>query len=110
MHLNRKLLTGCYTHKKIIAGRQHLRTVEFCSCEEEAVTLLQFDLWPSSPKHPRLAFHIELLRWLNGLLLECHVSVKGFCEALKARQPKLYKMLVTKEVRLYKILKTCYIL
>ena len=79
-------------------GRQHMRTVQFCACEEEAVTLLQYDLWPSSPKHPRLAFHIELLRWLNGLLLECQISAKGFCEALKARQPKLYKVLVTKEV------------
>ncbi|CAG2236403.1 unnamed protein product [Mytilus edulis] len=78
-------------------GRQHMRTLEFCACEDEAVTLLQYDLWPSSPKHPRLAFHIDLLRWLNGLLLECQVSAKGFCEALKARQPKLYKFLVTKE-------------
>ena len=75
-----------------------MRTIRFCACEEEAVTLLQFDLWPSSPKHPCLAFHIELLRWLNGLLLECQISARGFCEALKARQPKLYKCLVTKEV------------
>ncbi|XP_076099472.1 uncharacterized protein LOC143068950 isoform X2 [Mytilus galloprovincialis] len=78
-------------------GRQHLRTIQFCSCEEEAITLLSYNLWPASPKTPHLAFHNDLLRWLNGLLLECHVSVKGFCEALKARQPKLYKMLVTKE-------------
>ncbi|XP_052086482.1 uncharacterized protein LOC127723773 [Mytilus californianus] len=86
-------------------GRQHMRTIEFCACEEEAVTLLQYDLWPSSPKHPRLAFHIDLLRWLNGLLLECQVSAKGFCEALKARQPKLCKFLVTKEGKeIYKLL------
>lgn len=86
-------------------GRQHMRTIRFCACEEEAVTLFQYDLWPSSPKHPRLAFHIELLRWLNGLLLECQISAKGFCESLKARQPKLYRYLVTKEGReIYKLL------
>ena len=82
-------------------GRQHLRNIEFCTCEEEAETLLKYNLWPSSPKHPRLAFHVDLLRWLNGLLLECQVSVKGFCEALKARQPKLYKELVTQEVSIF---------
>ncbi|XP_071180734.1 uncharacterized protein [Mytilus edulis] len=86
-------------------GRQHLRTVQFCTCEEEAETLLRFNLWASSPKHPRLAFHIDLLRWLNGLLLECKVSAQGFCEALKARQPKLYKELVTQEGKqIYKTL------
>lgn len=82
----------------LYSGRQHLRTIQVCSCEEEAVTLLRYNLWPSSPKHPRLAFHTDLLRSLNGLLLECQVSVKGFCESLKSRQPKLYKILVTKEV------------
>ncbi|CAG2250603.1 unnamed protein product [Mytilus edulis] len=38
-------------------GRQHLRHVQFCSCEQEPITLLRFNLWPASPKHPRLAFH-----------------------------------------------------
>ncbi|CAG2209726.1 unnamed protein product [Mytilus edulis] len=95
-----ELCTTSYLKEIVVIddkGRQHLRTIQFCSCEDEAVTLLSYNLWPASPKTPHLAFHMDLLRWLNGLLLECHVSVKGFCEALKARQPKLYKMLVTKE-------------
>ncbi|CAC5374597.1 unnamed protein product [Mytilus coruscus] len=51
-------------------GRQHLRTVQFFTCEEEAETLLRFNLWPSSPKHPRLAFHIDLLCLLRDEIVD----------------------------------------
>ncbi|CAG2250597.1 unnamed protein product [Mytilus edulis] len=86
-------------------GRQHLRHVQFCSCEQEPITLLRFNLWPASPKHPRLAFHVELLMLLNGLLLESHVSVKSFCAVLTARHSKHNAFYATKERQdLYKIL------
>ncbi|XP_061192139.1 uncharacterized protein LOC133200337 [Saccostrea echinata] len=86
-------------------GRQHLRTIEFCTCEEEPVTLIDFDLWPSSPMYPKIAFHFDLLRWLNGLMLESHVSAKSFCEALTARLPKQQKKYTSKEEKeIYKVL------
>ncbi|XP_071150238.1 uncharacterized protein [Mytilus edulis] len=85
--------------------RQHLRHVQFCSCEQEPITLLRFNLWPASPKHPRLAFHVQLLMLLNGLLLESHVLVKSFCAVLTARHSKHNAFYATKERQdLYKIL------
>ncbi|CAG2230013.1 unnamed protein product [Mytilus edulis] len=68
--------------------RQHKRNIQFCKCEPEAVTLVKYRLWPSTTKFPKLAFDMELLKWLYGLLIECHVSCKGFCEALKFRSSK----------------------
>ncbi|XP_062616844.1 uncharacterized protein LOC134278551, partial [Saccostrea cucullata] len=96
-------------HKDLVViddkGRQHLRTIEFCACEEEPVTLLDFNLWPSSPMYPKIAFHFDLLRWLNGLMLESHVSAKSFCEALTARLPKHQKKYTSKEEKeIYKVL------
>lgn len=75
-------------------GRQHLREIEFCSCEPDAVTLLRMDLWAASPKQPRMAFHIDLLKWLNGLLLHSHVSVKSFIDSLNARISKRQRLYV----------------
>ncbi|XP_046546001.1 uncharacterized protein LOC124256103 [Haliotis rubra] len=86
-------------------GRQHIRRFQFCKCELEPITLIKFNLWPASPKHPKLAFHTDLLRWIHGLSVECHVSVKGFCEALSARLPKQHQGFVSLEVKsIYKVL------
>ncbi|XP_063399129.1 uncharacterized protein LOC134683743, partial [Mytilus trossulus] len=91
-------------------GRQHIRSLQFCKCEGEAITLIRYRLWPSSTKFPRIAFHFDLLKWFNGLLIECHLSVKGFCEALKAKSSKhhssyfdypikdIYKVLISETV------------
>ena len=70
------------------SGRQHLRNLQFCYCESSAETLATYNLWPGSPRHPNIAFSIDLLKWLYGLQMESQVSVKGFCDALKARSSK----------------------
>ncbi|VDI48313.1 Hypothetical predicted protein [Mytilus galloprovincialis] len=56
--------------------RQHKRSIQFLKCEPEAVTLVKYRLWPSTTKFPKLAFHMELLKWLYGLLMECHILPK----------------------------------
>ncbi|KAK3590575.1 hypothetical protein CHS0354_039707 [Potamilus streckersoni] len=86
-------------------GRQHKRIIELCWCKSAAVTMIRSYLWPSSPKNPVVGFHIGLLEWMTALLLECHVSTKGFCEALKARLSKHHKGLFDSEFKdVYKIL------
>lgn len=61
-----------------------MKSVQSCTCEEVAECLLQLNI---------LVLHSVL----NGLLLECKVLIKGFCEDLKARQPYLYKESVAQE-------------
>ncbi|KAL3864448.1 hypothetical protein ACJMK2_006132 [Sinanodonta woodiana] len=86
-------------------GWQHKRVMELCGCESAAVTMIRSYLWPSSPKNPILGFHIGLLEWMTALLLECHVSTKGFCEAVKAKLSRHHKGLVDSEFKdVYRIL------
>ncbi len=54
-----------------------------CECEALAITLARANLWPATPKSPQLAFTFELLNLIEGLMLECQVSLKDFWEALK---------------------------
>ncbi|XP_033113345.1 uncharacterized protein LOC117113944 [Anneissia japonica] len=63
-------------------GRCHHLNIKFCSCEEEVTTIIKLNLWPATAKCVKVAFSIELLKWMEVLLLECQVSTKGFCEAL----------------------------
>ncbi|XP_014669631.1 PREDICTED: uncharacterized protein LOC106810710 [Priapulus caudatus] len=63
-------------------GRQHSVQLTVCSCNSAAVTMLRYGLWPSTPTNPQVAFTIELMELLRLLVLECQVSVKGFCEVL----------------------------
>ena len=44
-------------------------------------------IWPASPQYPQLAFTFDLLDHIEALLLECHVAVKDFCEALFFKCP-----------------------
>ena len=46
----------------------------FCSCEPEAVTLVRYNMWPATPVSPKLAFHQDLLLWLEALLLEACIG------------------------------------
>jgi len=62
--------------------------VAFCSCEPEAVTLVRHDMWPASPKNPTLAFHQDLLLWLESLVLEGCIGVDAFCRALDYKRGK----------------------
>ena len=54
-----------------------------CNCESIALTLAQAELWPATPTNPRCAFSFNMLNLVEALLLECQVSLKDFCSALK---------------------------
>ena len=65
-----------------VVGHQHKKMVLFCPCEDDAVTLVKLQLWPGSAKRPQVAFHSKLMILAEMLLLECHVSLKKFCDTL----------------------------
>ena len=69
----------------INAGNQHRLKVQLCMCEAEAITFLRFNLWPATPVRPSLVFEVELLEWLEALLLECCISVQGFCYSIDVK-------------------------
>ena len=54
----------------------------FCCCESEMETLLHAGLFPATPKMPQLAFTVELLDWLEALMLECQVPSQDFVDAI----------------------------
>ena len=51
----------------------------FCSCMEDALTLIQLHYWPSSST----AFSFQLLDWVEALFLECQVSMQDFAAAFE---------------------------
>lgn len=67
-----------------------------CNCEPIAVTLARAELWPATPTNPRCAFTFNLLDWIEALMLECQVSLKDFCAALRFRCP--YHVLNSKDI------------
>ena len=67
----------------MFAGRFHYRLITFCQCEPQVTTLLRFGFWPSSPTKPTRGFSVELLELLCNLMLEAHVSVRGFIQSLR---------------------------
>lgn len=58
--------------------------VSFCkNCDlSDPVRLLQMGYMASSPKQPRTAFSLRLLKHHHAVWLRCAVSTQGFCEAL----------------------------
>ncbi|KAJ8308987.1 hypothetical protein KUTeg_013861, partial [Tegillarca granosa] len=42
-------------------GVQHKVLMEFCKCEKEAVTVIRYGMWPSSPDIPKVIFQRELV-------------------------------------------------
>ena len=46
------------------------------------MTLMRLKLWPGSTTRPILAFHFKLIEFAEILLLECHVSLQKFCDAI----------------------------
>ena len=62
---------------------QHSITFTFCQCFGEVETLIQFELFPATPKRPTVAYSFQLLDYLEALLLECQVAVSDFTAALK---------------------------
>ena len=67
----------------VFQGFQHSVSVSFCSCEPEAVTLVRYNMWPATPANPQLAFHQDLLLWLESLQLEACIGIDAFCRALE---------------------------
>ncbi|KAI8498153.1 hypothetical protein Bbelb_240970 [Branchiostoma belcheri] len=65
------------------SGRPRVIDVDFCPCEPEPCTLLRLGLWAASTEAPATAFSVSLLEWLVVLSLECHISVEGFCNAVR---------------------------
>ncbi|CAK8672115.1 unnamed protein product [Clavelina lepadiformis] len=66
-------------------GFENVVSVQFCYCESEPETLLRLNLWTCSPKKPKLAVSIDLLKYFRALCLEKHLSTEGFCHALENR-------------------------
>ena len=71
-----------FTYNLMLKGRQHQKQVLFCDCENDAVTLMRLKLWPGSVTRPDLAFHLKLMELAEILLLQCHVSLRKFCDAI----------------------------
>ena len=88
-------IVGCVL-QFLLVGMEHSCSVLCCDCEPLSLTLVRARLWPATPQFPKYAFSFDLLDWAEALLLECHVSLKDFCEALYYRCP--YEVL---EVNLY---------
>ena len=63
-------------------GHQHKKMILFCPCENDVVTLVKLRLWLGSATRPKVAFHFKLMKLAEILLLECHVSLKKFCDSL----------------------------
>ena len=70
-------------------GVEHEVKFVYCDCEALSVTLAQAGLWPATPNNPQVAFTFELLNLMEALMLECQVSLKDFCEAMKFLCPFL---------------------
>lgn len=68
----------------------------FCSCEPEAVTLVRYNFWPATPTYPTLAFHQNLLLWMEALLLEGSIGADAFCRALEYKVGKEVSKQVSK--------------
>lgn len=64
-----------------ISGRQHVAKINFCHCEDEAVVLTRQRIWPSSPKRPQIGYSFHFMELMRSLMLESHVSIKGFLNA-----------------------------
>ena len=71
----------------LITGVEHRLLFTCCECEPVAITLTRANLWPATPSNPRYAFSFALLDWVEALLLECHVALRDFCNALKFQCP-----------------------
>ena len=75
-----KMLT--LTTNLCLPGTQHVCKVMLCRCEDPAVTLLRYNLWPATPTSQKVAFDVRFMEMLSVLQLECHLPAKTFCEAL----------------------------
>jgi hypothetical protein len=63
--------------------------------EEPCLTLIGYGMWPATPKEPKVAFEIHLIVVAEVLFLECRLSTKQFCNALKWLCPDLSQAYVS---------------
>lgn len=56
--------------------------MEFCDCTLDQVCLIRRGYIGGSPKHPRTAFSLRLLRWFHTFWKYCAHRVQPFAEAL----------------------------
>ena len=61
----------------------------FCNWEADALTLVRLQLWPGSVTRLLVAFHTKLVALAENLLLECHVSLKKFCDVLSLNKSNM---------------------
>ncbi|XP_028407560.1 uncharacterized protein LOC114530178 isoform X2 [Dendronephthya gigantea] len=81
-----------YTRDVVVVnrnGQQRLVKFKFCCHEPEAVTLMKYGLWPSSPKEPQAAFEKNLMELVKYIFLECRTSLKSICQAIYWIMPSL---------------------
>ena len=69
------------------AGMEHELQFVYCSCEALPITMARAKLWPATPSNPRFCLSFELLDWVEALMLESQVSLKGFCKTVDFRCP-----------------------
>lgn len=86
-----------------VVGHQHKKMVLFCPCEDDAVTLVKLQLWPGSAKRPQVAFHSKLMMLAEMLLLECHVSLKKFCDTLGLEKSNILPTWVSAYSDIYQV-------
>ncbi|XP_028403401.1 uncharacterized protein LOC114526098 [Dendronephthya gigantea] len=71
-------------------GFQHKKSISFCSCEPDTVTLVKLQLWPGSAVRPLVAFHFKFLLLAEKFLLESHVSLSKFCDTMGLGKSSLH--------------------
>ena len=63
--------------------------------------LVKLLLWPGSVTRPSVAFDFNLLKLAEQLLLECHVSLKKFCDVLDLNHSSMMPKWVSHFLLLY---------
>ena len=66
-----------------LSGRLHTVNIVVCSCEKQNVTFMRHQLWASSVENPSVAYHIDLLQWMQYLVLEAKMSLLAICQAIR---------------------------
>ena len=64
-------------------GRHHVVNIVVCNCERNNVTFMRHRLWASSVENPSVAFHMDLLNWMEFLVLEAKVPLRTICQSLR---------------------------
>ncbi|XP_072030630.1 uncharacterized protein [Amphiura filiformis] len=64
-------------------GHIHSISIKVCSCEKQAATFLRHQVWPSTVECPSLGFHVELLKWIENIMLESRASLLSICHAIR---------------------------